>query len=436
MPRHGASKIRISFSSAQLSHFGGVYLLHQFLRRLGFRTFLSHAISYFQRNNRYTLSELLIALMYPMILGLEKIEVSALLGTNGVFQYITGLPSFPNPTTLRRFLVRSAPEILPQIRAVHDDLRAHFLCLPATPSSFWLDCDSTAHTLYGTQEGAVKGYNPGHPGKKSYHPLVITEAHGGDCLAGVLRPGNAHTAMGVIDLVSNVLDFLPHHHRIRLRADAGFYNGNFVDYLKGENITFAIVAHLTPALKRRLGALRYTRISPVFSVATFRYQPHGWDSQERFVALRRKLPDETTEAQTTLFTLDRYAYSVIVTNLTLEPYNIFRYYQERAAMERIIRTLKEDYPFGQAPTNAFDANALYAELSLLAYNLMTWFKRLCLPDDWQSFTLPTIRHRLLMIPGELVRTRNVPTMRFPRNSPHQDVFSYALSKIEEMVPIV
>src|SRR3989304_8570199 len=28
MPRHGASKIRISFSSAQLSHFGDVYLFH------------------------------------------------------------------------------------------------------------------------------------------------------------------------------------------------------------------------------------------------------------------------------------------------------------------------------------------------------------------------------------------------------------------------
>lgn len=436
MPRHGARNIRIAFTSAQLSHFGGVYLLHQFFQHLGLRTFLSYSISYPQRNNRYTLSELLIALMYPMILGLEKIEVSALLGTNGVFQYITGLPSFPHPTTLRRFLIRSAPELLPQIRAVHDDLRAHFLCLPATPSSFWLDCDSTVHTLYGNQEGAVKGYNPGHPGKKSYHPLVITEAHGGDCLAGVLRPGNAHTATGVIDLISNVLDFLPQHHRIRLRADAGFYQGNLVAYLKGKNITFAIVAHLTPALKRRLGALRYERISPVFSVATFRYQPHGWESQERFVALRRKLPDETAEAQTTLFTLDRYAYSVIVTTLPLEPYNVFRHYQERAAMERIIRTLKEDYPFGQAPTNAFDANALYAELSLLAYNLMTWFKRLCLPEDWQSLTLPTIRHRLLMIPGELVRTSNVPTLRFPRNSPHQDIFSYALSKIEKITPLV
>lgn len=435
MAHRGASSICISFTSAQLSHFGGVYLLHQFLQRLGFRSFLCRSITYPQRNNRYTISELLIALMYPMILGLEKIEVSALLGTNGVFQYITGLPSFPNPTTLRRFLIRSAPEILPQLRAVHDDLRAHFICLPATPSSFWLDCDSTAHTLYGNQEGTVKGYNPGHPGKKSYHPLVITEAHGGDCLAGVLRPGNAHTATGVIDLASNVLDSLPHHHRIRLRADAGFYNGHFVTYLKGKNIAFAIIAHLTPALKRRLGALRYERISSAFSVATFRYQPHGWENQERFVTLRRKLPDGTAEAQTTLFILDRYAYSVIVTNLALEPYNVFRYYQERAAMERIIRTLKEDYPFGQAPTNAFDANALYAELSLLAYNLMTWFKRLCLPDDWQSFTLPTIRHRLLMIPGELVRTSNVPTLRFPRNSPHQDVFSYALSKIEKIAPL-
>jgi len=63
-------------------------------------------------------------------------------------------------------------------------------------------------------------------------------------------------------------------------------------------------------------------------------------------------------------------------------------------------------------------------------------KSVCLPEDWQSFTLPTIRHRLLMIPGELVRTSNVPTLRFPRNSPHQDVFSYALSKIEKIAPLV
>src|SRR4030066_1530377 len=128
--RSGARKIRAAFTSSRLTHFGGVYLFHRFLQHLQLRTYLSMSIPYPQRNNRYTLSEIILALIYPMILGLEKIEVSALLKTNGVFQYITGLPSFPDPTTLRRFLVRSAPELLPQVRCAHNELRTHFLSLP------------------------------------------------------------------------------------------------------------------------------------------------------------------------------------------------------------------------------------------------------------------------------------------------------------------
>lgn len=374
--------------------------------------------------------------MYPMILGLEKIEVSALLKTNGVFQYLTGLPSFPNPTTLRRFLVRSAPELLPQLRKAHDNLRLHFLCSPSTPSSFWFDCDSTVQTLYGNQEGALRGYNPDHLGKKSYHPLVVTEAHLKDCLGGLLRPGNVHTADGIDELMRAVFSILPHHNRLRFRADAGFYDGNFVSFLRENQAQFAIVARLASPFRLKVGGLKYHRITPLFSTAEFRYQPHGWQKKERFVVLRRNLPKEPVESQVTLFTLDQYAYSIIVTNLNLEPYNVFRFYQDRSAQERIVRTLKEDYPFGKAPTNSFAANALYAELSLLAYNLVTWFKRLCLPDDWQSFTLPTIRHRLLMMPGEFVRSRNIPTLRFPRNNPYQNTFHYAQEQIKKLLPLV
>jgi hypothetical protein len=374
--------------------------------------------------------------MYPIILGLEKIEVSALLKTNGVFQYLTGLPSFPNPTTLRRFLIRSAPEILPQLSKVHNNLRAYFLCFPSTPSSFWFDCDSTVQTLYGNQEGALRGYNPDYPGKKSYHPLVVTEAHLKDCLGGFLRPGNAHTAEGIEGLMRTIFFLLPHHNRLRFRADAGFYDGNFISLLRENQAQFAIVARLTSLFKLKVGGLRYHRVSSLFSAAEFYYQPHGWKKKERFVVLRRKLPKEPTDFQTTLFTLDRYAYSVIVTNLPLEPYNVFQFYQDRSAQERIVRTLKEDYPFGKAPTNSFTANALYAELSLLAYNLVTWFKRLCLPEDWQPCTLPTIRHRLLMMPGEFVRSRNIPTLRFPRNNPYQNTFYYAQEKIKKFSPLV
>jgi hypothetical protein len=434
--RSGARKIRAKFTAAGLTHFGGVYLLHQFIQQLRIRSYLYLNLAFPQRNNRYTLSELLLAFVYPMILGLEKIEVSALLNTNGVFQYLTGLPSFPNPTTLRRFLVRAAPSLLPQLQKTHNDLRSYFLNLPCIPSSFWFDCDSTVQTLYGNQEGAFKGYNPDYPGKKSYHPLIVTEAHLKDCLGGFLRPGNVHTAEGIEGLMRTIFALLPHRNRLCFRADAGFYDGNFISLLRENQAQFAIVARLTSLLQLRIGGLRYHRISPIFSAAEFRYQPHGWAKKERFVVLRRQLPKEPTDSQTTLFTLDRYAYSVIVTNLALEPYNVFQFYQDRSGQERIVRTLKEDYPFGKAPTNSFAANALYAELSLLAYNLVSWFKRLCLPEDWQQFTLPTIRHRLLMMPGEFVRSRNIPTLKFPRNNPYQDVFHYAQKRIKELSSLV
>ena len=63
---------------------------------------------YPRRNNDYSLSQMLLALIYPIILGLDRIETSSLLRSNGTFQHVTGLPGFPNPQTLRRFL-RNAP---------------------------------------------------------------------------------------------------------------------------------------------------------------------------------------------------------------------------------------------------------------------------------------------------------------------------------------
>jgi hypothetical protein len=157
MPRVGAKNVRIAFTAGQLTHFGGVYLLHCFLQQLHFRTFLGERLRMPERNNHFSITERLMALLYPMILGLNKIELAALLGTNGVFQYLTGLPRVPNPSTLRRFLIGNATELLLKLRSVHNRLRAHCLTLPFPHSSYWLDFDSTARTLYGNQEGAAKG---------------------------------------------------------------------------------------------------------------------------------------------------------------------------------------------------------------------------------------------------------------------------------------
>jgi len=137
------------FTAPHLTHFAGVYLFHQFLQQIKLRSYLSRHLSYEQRNHHYTVSEMILALIYPMILGFEKIEVTSFLRTNGVFQYLTGLPTFPNPTTLRRFLTRGSSELLSPLQEIHNDLRMYFLTQPIPRSSFCIDFDSTAKTLYG-----------------------------------------------------------------------------------------------------------------------------------------------------------------------------------------------------------------------------------------------------------------------------------------------
>lgn len=432
MSRNGAKNVKVSFTAGKLTHFGGVYLLHCFLHKLKIRTCLGRKLSLPERNNFFTVTERLFALMYPMILGLQTIELTTLLGTNGVFQYLTGLPRVPNPTTLRRFLTQNAPYLLPRFRTAHDMLRSKFLTLPKERTSFCLDFDSTARTLYGHQEGVVKGYNPGKKGKKSYHPLIVTEAHTGYALGGTLRYGNAYTADGVVLMFESVLRVLPKTARmIRVRADAGFYSGDFIKHLLDEKIKFAVVAHMTAPLRRKCLHAKYSPVRGNLSAAQFQYQPDGWEKKERFVVLREKLTEERKE-QLKLFTLDQYAYHCIVTNLSMTPYGIFSFYEDRTEIERVIRTLKEDYPFATAPTNGFDANALYAELSLLAYNIVTWFQRLCLPSDWQSYTVATLRHRLLLVPGVFVKIGNRPELRLPKNTSHKEVFEYAQKKIKEL----
>jgi len=57
---------------------------------------------------------MILALTWPIILGLDRVESASLLRLNGTFQFLTGLPSFPDQQTLLRFLLpaRRAPSLL------------------------------------------------------------------------------------------------------------------------------------------------------------------------------------------------------------------------------------------------------------------------------------------------------------------------------------
>jgi hypothetical protein len=415
-----------------LTHYGGVYLVHRFLSRLGFKTAVAQSLRLTQRNNRYSVGETLLALLYPMILGLERLETTSLLRQNGVFQYLTGLPSYPNATTLRRFLLRIAPLALTKLRRLHDQFLVRILARPRLPSRLIFDLDSTVLVLYGTQEQATVGYNPQKRGRPSYHPLLCFEGQTKDFWAGELRPGATHTATGASALLRTCFAKIPPGIRsVILRADKGFFDHALIDEIETHRARYVIVARLTPPIKRKLGGLRYTSPSAGIETAEFRYQPHGWLRPARFVVIRRPQAEEPTE-QLTLFKLGRYHYQVLVTNWLLQPLHLWRFYNDRAAVELIIKQLKNDYALGKIPTRHFLANETYFHLLLLAYNLTNWFKRLCLPPEFQAMMLHTLRHKILLMPAQLRRTQNRPHLALPASGANEDAWKFALKRIDHL----
>jgi hypothetical protein len=147
--QYGPQKIVLTFDGKNLTHFGGIYLLHLFFKRIRLRHLLHRKLNFAQRNNRYSVAEEMLALIYPITLGVGRIEATHLLKQNGVFQYLTGLPAYPNPTTLRRFLLRMAPSALPKLRRLHDQLLLSMILIPKLPTRVIFDLDSTVLILYG-----------------------------------------------------------------------------------------------------------------------------------------------------------------------------------------------------------------------------------------------------------------------------------------------
>ena len=430
--QYGPKNLILKFDGKNLTHFGGVYLLHLFFKRIELRHHLYRNLKFAQRNNRYTVAEEMLSLIYPISLGLGRIETTHLLKHNGAFQYLTGLPTYPNPTTLRRFLLRMAPLALSKLRRLHDRFLLSMILKPKPPIRVIFDLDSTVLALYGKQEMARVGYNPKKWGRPSYHPLLCFNGITRDFWHGELRPGDTHTATGAVDLLKVSFAKLPPSvKRVIIRADKGFYDHETVEYLETNKALFAIVAKLTRPVKRRISTLSYQAHSSGLDTAEFMYQPTNWKKQYRFVVVRRLIPEDPAE-QLTLFSMGKYSYQVIVTNMKLTPLHTWRFYNGRAAVELIIKELKGDYPLGKIPTKHFTANEAYFHTLLFSYNLINWFKRVCLPKEFKNMTLKTLRARLLLIPGELVKSKNKPTLKLPANFLYEEAFKYAIKTIEKL----
>jgi DDE family transposase len=125
---------------------------------------------------------------------------------------------------------------------------------------------------------------------------------------------------------------------IFLRADSGFYDGDFLEYLEMRRVLYALVVKLYPWIQMELLGLKYRDIGGGVSVSEMQYRGIGWKEPRRMVVIREEQKTQRTKKQPSLFELMGYSYQVIVTKIAeMSPEEVWRFYNGRANVENMIK---------------------------------------------------------------------------------------------------
>src|SRR5208283_2512877 len=192
-----------------------------------------------------------------------------------------------------------------------------------------IDVDSTEDPVHGKQEGAA--FN-GYFEQVCYHPLFCFTSKG-DLLNARLRPGNAHSADGVLDLISPLVErYRSWFKQLWLRGDAAFAGPDLYEFCEKKRITYfirlpsnnSLKRLILPHLKRPAG--RPPKSGIQVRIIEFHYQAEKWIKPRRVVC---KIEWHVGE----LF--PRVGF--IVTNSNLEAEQVIIIYNSRAEIENRIK---------------------------------------------------------------------------------------------------
>ncbi len=83
------------------------------------------------------------------------------------------------------------------------------------------------------------------------------------------------------------------------------------------------------------------------------------------------------------------------------------------------------------PTNYYHANWAWLLIGQLAFNIVAWFKRQALPEQYHTATIKTIRHHLLNVAGKIVSSGKQLFLMLSDQSLFQDVWAFALNRLAD-----
>ncbi len=329
-----------TFTDKRFTPWGGLRVLEELLRRLGWEQVLACAPLPQPGSNRGIDPVLMVKGLWVTIwAGGGRFAHTVLVRFDGALRGIFGLSQVGAVCTFTRFFRRFGRK---EVEEVFEHLSG-WLWGSIRGGIWTVDLDSTVLTRFGHQEGSQLGYHPRHRGQPCHHPLMAFAAECRMVITAWLRPGNTNDGSNVENFLREVLAVLGERHRIGLlRCDSGFCVSRFLDLVEGRGIDYVMPVRLLPTIRRQVAAVRdWVAIDGHLAVSEFTYQAQGWSRAQRVVVVRERLRDQGQGRM--LLEVPGYSYCVYVTNLKLPALQVRTLYQGRADSENRIKELLQDF---------------------------------------------------------------------------------------------
>ena len=358
--------------SERLTAFGGLLALVKFLDLVKFEEAFRHHYVLPTRAPKLGDYRMVLGLLLLLFIGFQRLGHFAYVRTDPMVCGVLRVAVLPAVSTFWRYLMSLTIVQSAALLRLGAALRATVWALCAyRPSRVTVNIDTTVSTVYGAIEGARKGHNTKHRGKKGLRPVLCFLAETKEYLCGSQRRGETITTKEVARQVRQFRALLPPGVRtVRVHGDGEFIGWESVAACLAQRFEFTFgnrrCAPAFPAADwYRHGAAEYNAAL---------YQPQDWESPCRFVVMR--IPkDQAGERQLPLLEGEQYLYRVFVTNVPGRPHSVIADYDQRAAVEPLSGEAQREGVLA-IPSRRFQAHHAFFQVVMLAYNLWRWMKLL------------------------------------------------------------
>jgi hypothetical protein len=425
-------RLKLEFHGSRVTSDAGLLAFRELDDALGLTEIAGQALADLRtgKNNRHTLTAQFRQSVFGRLAGYEDVNDADRLGHDPAMRWIVGGRAVTKEAASTSQMGRFETEVLTgkaNLAALADLSGTWIDAVHARrPTNVVvLDMDSSVSPTYGKQEGAA--YN-GHFGCTCYHPLFVFNQFG-DLERTTLRPGNVHSADGWRSVLEPVVARYRERTKRRFfRGDAAFALPDLYDYLETEGNKYTIRLKANAVLQGRIARLLKRPVGrPPMHVqrfhASFSYQAGSWSRKRRVVAKVEWRPGEL---------YPRVGF--IVTNLTRPANRIVAFYNQRGTTEQWIKEGKNAVKWTRLSCSAMKANAVRLQLHALAYNLSNFLRTLALPKEMESWSLTTIREKVVKIGAKVIAHARYAVFQMAEVAVPRDLFRRILDMIDDLRP--